>query len=216
MTSLERRPEHSPVTAFVDTAPEPARSRLRVLAEAVRAEAPDAVERIAYGLATWHQGENLIHLGAFAHHVGIYPGAAAIVAFADELKGYRTSKAAIQVPHDGPLPVDLVRRITRWRIEQVATTSKPKTMKSARPPPRGARCGVGHASACALSPRCAARSVVGVHRGLLVACRHARDGQRPSRAVAAVRLWRPRRRGVVALDRAARWPLRLRHEARSP
>ena len=29
-------------------------------------------------------------------------------------------------------------------------------------------------------------------------------------------LWRPRRRGVVALERAARWPLRLRHEARSP
>jgi uncharacterized protein YdhG (YjbR/CyaY superfamily) len=136
MTSLERRPEHSPVTAFVDAAPEPARSRLRVLAEAVRAEVPDAVERIAYGLATWHQGENLIHLGAFARHVGIYPGAAAIVAFADELKGYRTSKGAIQVPHDGPLPVDLVRRITRWRIEQAATTSKTKTTKAATSKPK--------------------------------------------------------------------------------
>ena len=31
----------------------------------------------------------------------------------------------------------------------------------------------------------------------------------PSRTVAAVRVWRPRRRGVVALERAARWPLRL-------
>jgi uncharacterized protein YdhG (YjbR/CyaY superfamily) len=132
MTSLERRPEHSPVTAFVDAAPEPARSRLRVLAEAVRAEAPDAVERIAYGLATWHQGENLIHLGAFTRHVGIYPGAVAIVAFADELKGYRTSKGAIQVPHDGPLPVDLIRRITRWRVEQAATKAATKTARATK------------------------------------------------------------------------------------
>jgi hypothetical protein len=59
------------------------------------------------------------------------------------------------------------------------------------------------------SPRCAAGAVVGVHRGLLAARGDPRDGQRPSRAVAPLRLWRPRRRGVVALERAGRWPLRL-------
>ncbi|MCA2977806.1 MAG: DUF1801 domain-containing protein, partial [Myxococcaceae bacterium] len=100
--------------------------RLRALVAVIRAEAPDAVERLSYGLATWHQGENLIHLGAFKHHVGIYPGAAAIVAFADALAGFKTSKGAIRVPHDAPLPLALVRRLTRWRVEQAAA-------KAARP-----------------------------------------------------------------------------------
>jgi uncharacterized protein YdeI (YjbR/CyaY-like superfamily)/uncharacterized protein YdhG (YjbR/CyaY superfamily) len=111
------------VTDYIDAVPEPARARLRALAAVIRNEAPAAVERIAYGLATWHQGENLIHIGAFQHHVGVYPGAAAIVAFADDLADYKTSKGAIQIPHDVPLPVELVRRLTRWRVEQVAGTS---------------------------------------------------------------------------------------------
>jgi uncharacterized protein YdhG (YjbR/CyaY superfamily) len=112
--------EPEAVAAWLAALPEPARSRLLSLAEAVRAEAPAAVERIAYGLLTWHHGENLIHLGAFAQHVGVYPGPAAIVAFADELSAFKTSKGAIQVPHDAPLPLALVSRLTRWRLAQVA------------------------------------------------------------------------------------------------
>jgi uncharacterized protein YdhG (YjbR/CyaY superfamily) len=118
----------TPVTLYLDAAQEPARSRMRTLADIIRAEAPDAVERIAYGLATWHQGENLIHLGGFKRHVGIYPGADAIVAFAADLDAFKTSKGAIQVPHDASLPTDLVRRITRWRLEQAAAKAAQKTV----------------------------------------------------------------------------------------
>ena len=112
------------VAAYLDAAAEPARSRLRALAEAVREEAPEAVERMAYGLATWHLGQNLVHLGAFKEHVGIYPGAAAIAAFEAELTAFKTSKGAIQVAHNIPLPAELLRRIVRWRMEQVEGGAK--------------------------------------------------------------------------------------------
>ena len=79
---------------------------------------------MAYGLATWHKGENLVHLGAFKEHVGIYPGAAAIVAFEAELAAFKTSKGAIQVAHNMPLPEDLLCRIVRWRMEQVEGGAK--------------------------------------------------------------------------------------------
>ena len=112
------------VAAYLDAAAEPARSRLRALAEVVREEAPEAVERMAYGLPTWHQGENLVHLGAFKEHVGIYPGAAAMVAFEAELTAFKTSKGAIQVVHNIPLPENLLRRIVRWRMEQMEGGAK--------------------------------------------------------------------------------------------
>ena len=118
------------VAAYLDAAPLPARDRLRALADAVRSEAPSAIERMAYGLPTWHQGESLIHLGAFAHHIGVYPGAAAIAAFADALTGFATSKGAIQVPHDAALPVDLVRAITRWRLAQAAQPAAPRRRRA--------------------------------------------------------------------------------------
>lgn len=124
MPPRKRTPAHEPdaVSAYIDAAEEPARTRLRKLRKVVREEAPDAIERIAYGLATWHQGENLIHLGAFKHHVGVYPGPAAMVTFAKELTAYKTSKGAIQMQHDEPLPTELVRRIARFRVEQVLAT----------------------------------------------------------------------------------------------
>jgi uncharacterized protein YdhG (YjbR/CyaY superfamily) len=118
----KRPPQADPgaVAALLDAAPEPARARLRALADVIRAEAPEAVERVAYGLPTWHQGENLIHLGGFARHVGVYPGPEAILAFEADLTGFKTSKGAIQIPHDAPLPVELVQRLVRWRLAQVA------------------------------------------------------------------------------------------------
>ncbi len=115
----------SAVVAYIDAAAEPARTRLQTLRSLVREEAPDAVERMAYGLPTWYQGENLLHFGAFARHVGLYPGPAAIEAFAAELASLHTSKGAIQLPHDRDLPVDLIRRIVRWRLAQVSAKRPP-------------------------------------------------------------------------------------------
>ncbi len=122
MSSRKRPPasEAEAVTAYIEAAGEPGRSRLQGLREVIRQEVPAAIERMAYGLPTWFAGENVLHLGVFAHHVGVYPGAAAIEAFARDLEGYRTSKGAIQFPHDGPIPTDLIRRITRWRVEHIA------------------------------------------------------------------------------------------------
>lgn len=123
---MPRRPpaaDLAAVQAYIDAAPEPVRSRLLALREVIRAEAPHAVERMAYGLATWHQEENLIHLGAFAGHIGVYPGAEAIAVFAADLAGYKTSKGTIQIPHTAELPEELVRRLTRWRV--AAATGAP-------------------------------------------------------------------------------------------
>ena len=123
MSSRKRPPvsESEAVTAYIEAASEPGRSRLRALRELILQELPAAIERMAYGLPTWYADENILHLGSFTHHVGVYPGAEAVEAFARELEGYRTSKGAIQIPHDGPIPADLIRRIVRWRVESIAT-----------------------------------------------------------------------------------------------
>lgn len=105
------------VAAYIDAAPPEVAERLRTLANVIRAAAPDAEERIAYGLPTWRDGENLVHLGAFKHHIGLYPGPEAIEAFAAALDGLRTSKGAIQLPHVRPLPLELVEAIVRWRVD---------------------------------------------------------------------------------------------------
>lgn len=108
----------TPVDAYIEAQPAEAQPHLRALAALIREEAPEATERLAYGLATWFLNGNLVHIGGFRQHVGLYPGPSGVAAFAEELAGYKTSKGAIQLPFSGPVPEELVRRIVRHRVAE--------------------------------------------------------------------------------------------------
>lgn len=57
---------------------------------------------------------NLLQFAAFKNHIGLYPGPQAVSTFADRLKEYKTSKGAIQLPFDKPLPFELIEAIAKW------------------------------------------------------------------------------------------------------
>ena len=98
---------------------------LQQIRATIAAAAPGASEKISYGIPTFHLHGNLVHFAAFANHVGLYPGASGIAAFAAELQGYRTSKGTVQLPLDAPLPLDLIARIVRHRVEENLKRRKP-------------------------------------------------------------------------------------------
>lgn len=86
----------------------------RVIIEA----APDATEKISYEMPTFFLHKNLVRFAAFKNHIGFYPAPSGIEAFKDELTAYKTSKGAIQFPIDKPLPLDLIARITAFRVAE--------------------------------------------------------------------------------------------------
>ncbi len=80
---------------------------------------PQAEEKMSYGMPSYHYQGPLIYFGAFKNHIGIYPTAEPIVKFAEQLKGYKTSKGAIQLPHNKDLPLDLIRKILLFRYNKL-------------------------------------------------------------------------------------------------
>lgn len=108
--------------------PEEIRSKLNQLRTCIADAAPEATEKISYGMPTFYLNGNLVHFAAYSGHIGFYPAPSGIVTFAPELKPYKTSKGAIQFPLDAPLPLKLIADIVRFRVsEQV----KPKKQKRA-------------------------------------------------------------------------------------
>ncbi|MBX4201589.1 DUF1801 domain-containing protein [Candidatus Saccharibacteria bacterium] len=97
---------------------------LRILAEQMRLTihqaAPDAKEKISYGIPTFTLRGNLVHFAVYKTHVGFYPGAEPIKKFASEITGFKTSKGTIQFPLDKPLPLALVTKITKFRAQENA------------------------------------------------------------------------------------------------
>ena len=91
---------------------------LEAVRSTIHAAAPEATETIAYGIPTFVLYGNLVHFAAYQKHIGFYPAPSGLEAFKDELSGYKGSKGAVQFPLDAPIPYDLIRRITAFRVQE--------------------------------------------------------------------------------------------------
>jgi uncharacterized protein YdhG (YjbR/CyaY superfamily) len=81
---------------------------------------PNLQETMSYGIPTFDlNGKHLVHFAGYKKHIGFYPGPEAIEIFRDELNNYKTSKGTIQFPIDKPIPIELVQKITKYRITQI-------------------------------------------------------------------------------------------------
>jgi uncharacterized protein YdhG (YjbR/CyaY superfamily) len=95
----------------------------RKLLEQMRATAlkaaPGSTEDMKYGMPTVVlHGKNLVHYAAYANHIGFYPTPSAIIAFKKEISKFNNSKGAVQFPIDKPLPLTLVTRMVKFRVEE--------------------------------------------------------------------------------------------------
>ena len=102
------------IDQYIDAQDEAVKDRLWAVRQAIRAAIPEAQERMSWSMPTFWKGRNLIHFAASKKHIGLYPGDEAVAAFADRLAAFDTSKGTIRLPHDKPLPLDLIADIARW------------------------------------------------------------------------------------------------------
>jgi uncharacterized protein YdhG (YjbR/CyaY superfamily) len=90
---------------------------MQQLRNTIKATAPEAKEKISWGMATFALQGNLIHFAGCKKHIGLYPGAEAIEVFKDKLSAFKTSKGGIQLPFDKPMPLQLVAEIVSFNIK---------------------------------------------------------------------------------------------------
>lgn len=108
----------TPITDYILGFPPEVQIKLTQMRDAILEIAPESTEKISWGMPTFQLNGNLVHFAGYKNHIGFYPGADGIEAFAQEFGTLHFSKGAVQFPLDQPLPLDLVRRITAYRKEQ--------------------------------------------------------------------------------------------------
>lgn len=74
------------------------------------------IEKMAYGMPSWHLQTYLLHLGAFKNHFGLYPGPDAIQACKKWVGNYACSKGGIQIPWKEPIPTTLIRELIAYNL----------------------------------------------------------------------------------------------------
>ena len=116
MTSKKARPES--ITEYIDSAPKEAQKKLREMRACIHAAAPGAKESLKWGMPAFSYQRILVTFAAFKHHIGFYPTASAVKAFAKDLSRFVTADASIQFPLEKPLPLSLIRKITAFRVRE--------------------------------------------------------------------------------------------------
>jgi uncharacterized protein YdhG (YjbR/CyaY superfamily) len=107
------------VDAYISDHPSELQSKLRQLRQTILKAAPGADENISYSMPAYkYLGRPLVYFAAFKNHIGFYALPQAIRLFADQLSGYETSKGTIQFPLNKPLPLNLIKQLVRFRVEE--------------------------------------------------------------------------------------------------
>ena len=106
------------VSEYIAAAPREAQPKLREMRACIRAVAPDAEESLKWSMPAFSYKRILVAFAAHKSHIGLYPTPSAVKAFKKELGGYKTAAGSIQFPLERPLPVDLIRKITEFRVRE--------------------------------------------------------------------------------------------------
>ena len=119
----------SRVDAYIEQFSEDQQSRLTALRVLFHETVPLVRETIKYGMPTFLYEGDLIYFAAAKAHIGLYPTPSGVSHFSQELLSYKTSKGAIQLSLDRPLPLDLIRRIILFRVDENEQVKRSKQNK---------------------------------------------------------------------------------------
>lgn len=115
------------IDEYIHQFPQNIQDQLMVLRNIIKSMVPEETkETISWGMPTFYFHGNVIHFAANKNHVGLYPGSDCIDLFAKDLGSYKYSKGTIQIPYGKEYPVDLIRRIIEYRINNNLSNEKTK------------------------------------------------------------------------------------------
>jgi uncharacterized protein YdhG (YjbR/CyaY superfamily) len=112
------------VKHYFSNYPEATQNAMSQVKAVIYMVAPAAEESISYGIPTYKYKGLLAHFGGYDKHIGFYPGAKAIEVFKQEISGYKNAKGSVQFPLDQPMPLDLIERTVRFRLEENMVNNK--------------------------------------------------------------------------------------------
>jgi uncharacterized protein YdhG (YjbR/CyaY superfamily) len=107
------------VDEYLAAVPEKQRVTLEKLRKTIKSAAPEASEAISYRIPTFKYQGDLVGFAAFKNHCSFFVMSPSVIkAHKDELKAYKTAPGTIRFPSDKPLPLALVRKLVKARIDE--------------------------------------------------------------------------------------------------
>ena len=107
------------IDEYISQTPADMQPILNQLRATIKAAAPQAEERISYGMPGFFLNGALVWFALNKRHIGLYPKTPAIeAALKEELEPHQGTKGSLHFPLNKPVPFDLIARIVKVRVEE--------------------------------------------------------------------------------------------------
>jgi uncharacterized protein YdhG (YjbR/CyaY superfamily) len=109
------------VNEYIASKPREVQVLLRQVRGAIRKAIPGVEEKISYQIPSYRlNGMRVFYFAGWKKHFSLYPAGDALVdAFKDELAGCEICKGTIKFPYSEPVPVRLIERIAKFRVQHL-------------------------------------------------------------------------------------------------
>ena len=113
------------VDEYIQLFPKDVQEVLQAIRKLIREEAPEAVEMISYQMPAFKlKGRPLVYFAAWKSHIGFYATPSGNEKFKKEIAKYKQAKGSIQFPLSEPMPLNLIRDIVRFRVQENLARAK--------------------------------------------------------------------------------------------
>jgi uncharacterized protein YdhG (YjbR/CyaY superfamily) len=120
----KKKQEYTSIDEYIRSFPKQTQVMLKEMRDAINEQAPQAQEKISYQMPAFFLNGNLVYFAAYSNHIGFYPTSSGIAAFKSELKKYKNAKGSVQFPLEEPLPIKLIKKIVKFRVEENSKKKK--------------------------------------------------------------------------------------------
>ena len=111
--------KHTTVEEYIKSFPKSTQVILKQVRKAIKDNATDAEEMIAYGMPAYKLNKKpLVYFAGYEKHIGFYATPNGHEKFAKELSKYKQGKGSVQFPIDEPMPIDLIIKIVKFRVTE--------------------------------------------------------------------------------------------------
>ncbi len=110
------------VDEYIASFPADVQKVLETIRQTIKSEITNGGEVISYNIPAVTNGKDpVIYFSAWKKHSSLYPFTEAMAKEFPETSEYNTSgKGTIQFSYDQPLPIELIKKIVRFRLQEIS------------------------------------------------------------------------------------------------
>jgi uncharacterized protein YdhG (YjbR/CyaY superfamily) len=109
--------KQNPIDSYLSSLPSNRRKILSRVRQTIKKAVPESEEGVSYRMPVFKYFGVVMYFAAFKEHYSVFVRPKYLSAFKKKVAGFKTTKAGINIPFDGEIPVRLILKLAQYAAD---------------------------------------------------------------------------------------------------